>query len=95
MIPILEVQGYFALFIATLIVLSRIYYCCKMYDIKFIIEILIMAILTSILWICYCVYKSNKSLMYQFILSIFVYFIVVVYLKFCCNSSKSKSSLKI
>ena len=62
MIPILEVNGYIPLLIAMVIVTIRLYYCSKLYDSMFIIEILQMAILTSFLWIFYCISRIIISL---------------------------------
>lgn len=80
MIPILEVHGYIALLLAMIIVTIRIYCCCKLYNSNFIIEILQMALLTSFMWLLYCIRKANKPLACQFIVSMIMYVIAILYL---------------
>lgn len=80
MIPVLEIQGYLAICLTVIIVMARIYYCNKLYNAKFIMEILIMAILTSILWIAYCMYKSHHGLLCQFVISLVLYVSVLMYM---------------
>lgn len=80
MIPILEIQGYLALILGVVILIVRIYSCSKLYDKEFLKEILIMAILTSLLWMSYCWYKSKKALMLQFIVMFIGYVGVLTYL---------------
>jgi hypothetical protein len=80
MIPILEVQGYIAILIGLIIAIIKIYYCYTVYDTKFIIEILQMAVLTSSIWFIYAIKKSNRQLACQIMLPIIIYIITIVYL---------------
>lgn len=80
MIPVLEIQGYIPLILAMIFVSIRIYCCYKIYDSKFIIEILYMAILTSFIWLLYCIKKSNKQLARQFLVSMIMYVTAILYL---------------
>ena len=81
MIPILEVQGIIALLLTLLIVLVRVYYCNKVYNSDFIVEVLVMAALTSLMWYVYCVCKNRKALGNQFLLSIVLYIMFIAYFK--------------
>lgn len=73
MIPILELEGYFAILMAIIIVTTRLYVCSKIHDHQFIMETIAVAIITSIIWLLFGIYKSNKSLTNQFIIVIMIY----------------------
>jgi hypothetical protein len=80
MIPIIEVQGYIAIIITTIILISRLYYCFTLYDNNFIIDMLSLALLTSITWMSYCGYRSYTAMMYQFIPSVIIYITAILYI---------------
>ena len=78
MLPVLEFHGIIAILISVTIICIRINYCLKMYNKNFIIEILLLALLTSFIWFCYGVYRKNKQLIYQFIITILVYSTLII-----------------
>lgn len=83
MIPILEVQSFYAIIITSIILLARIVYCCKIYDRQFLKEILAMGFLTTFIWFLYTLCKQNKKLMMQFLFSIVIYIILILLI--CCE----------
>jgi hypothetical protein len=80
MIPIIESQGYIAIVITSLILISRLCYCFTLYDNTFIIDMLSLALLTSIVWMTYCSYRSYRAIMYQFIPSVIIYIMAILYI---------------
>ena len=78
MIPILEVQSFYAIIITSIILIGRIVYCCKIYDREFLKEILLMGILTTFIWFLYTLRKRNKNLMMQFLFLIFIYMVTIL-----------------
>jgi hypothetical protein len=80
MIPIIEFSGWLAILITVAIILFRIYYCTGVYDKKFIMEILIMSLITSLMWLAYGVYKKFRPLIIQFLVVCAVYILILMYM---------------
>jgi len=73
MIPVLEVKGLIAILITILLILIRLYFCFKLYNDPFIIEILSLALFTSIIWLIYGIYRSHDILIFPFIVTVMIY----------------------
>lgn len=87
MIPIIEFSGYLSIGITILFILFRLYYCSYVYRKRLIMEILIISLLTSLIWLGYGIYRKFKPLVSQFIVVTLFYFIIICYM-YCMNHHK-------
>lgn len=80
MIPVIEFSGYLAIVIPILFIVFRLYYCAHIYKKRMIMEILSVALLTSLIWLTYGLYRKFKPLICQFMVITLFYFVTISYM---------------
>lgn len=78
MIPIIEFSGYLSILIPIIFILFRLYYCTYLYNKRLIMEILIISLITSLIWLGFGVYKKFKPLISQFVVIVSFYIIILL-----------------
>jgi len=90
MIPVIEFSGWLSIIIPVIFLSVRLLNCYRLYDRKFVVEIVTMALLTSIAWFIYAKYKNIKMLHDQFGILIGLYSIILIayFIHTCFDISK-------
>jgi len=85
MIPVIEVSGFLSIVITIAFIVCRLYYCSYLYNKKLIMEILVISLITSIIWLVFGVYKQFKPLINQFII-VTIFYSIVLAVMYCKGS---------
>jgi hypothetical protein len=83
MLPAFEFEGWIAIVAITITIIYRMYKCNKNFDYNLNINLICLAIFTSLLWLLFGYHYKIKDLIKQFSIAILLYILILTY--FYCN----------
>lgn len=92
MIPVIEFSGYLSILVTILFIVFRLYYCTYLYNKRLIMEILLISLLTSSIWLGFGMYKKFKPLITQFLVVTLFYVVVLGYM-YCMGHHNDKNEI--